>query len=59
MSEHCNAQDGEHLPLLLKGDAHRLERAVQFPAVVGELVCDLFDASLAASFARSWSATPS
>jgi hypothetical protein len=41
MSEHINTQDGEHFPLLLEGNAHRLERAIQLAAVVRKLMCDL------------------
>jgi hypothetical protein len=37
VSEHSHAQDGEHPLREEAGDAHRLERAVQLPAVVREL----------------------
>ena len=46
VGEHGNAQDGEHLPLLLGGDAHRLARAIQPPAGVRELTRDLAGALL-------------
>jgi hypothetical protein len=50
VSEHSDAQDGEPLPLLLEGDAHRLERAVQPPAVVRELPRNLPGALLGREF---------
>ena len=46
VSEHIHAQDGEHLPLLLEGDVHRLKCAVQLPAIVREVPRDLSGALL-------------